>query len=86
MDDVERELGLSRERLVEMALLLGSDYTEVSGTWHGRRVREAGHAAQGCVQVCEDSTGMHILCCGSRVGRQLPEVCLCTLALPGGYK
>ncbi|GIL99001.1 hypothetical protein Vretimale_4298, partial [Volvox reticuliferus] len=28
MDDVERELGLTRERLAEMALLLGSDYTE----------------------------------------------------------
>ncbi len=29
MRDVERELGLNRERLGELALLLGSDYTEV---------------------------------------------------------
>lgn len=27
--DVERELGLDREKLIRMALLLGSDYTEV---------------------------------------------------------
>ncbi|ONI19492.1 hypothetical protein PRUPE_3G281300 [Prunus persica] len=32
MKDVEKELGLSREKLIRMALLLGSDYTEgVSG-------------------------------------------------------
>ncbi|KAL1352878.1 DNA repair protein UVH3 isoform X6 [Arachis hypogaea] len=32
MEDIEKELGLSREKLVRMALLLGSDYTEgVSG-------------------------------------------------------
>ncbi|EFJ44850.1 hypothetical protein VOLCADRAFT_82613 [Volvox carteri f. nagariensis] len=31
MSDVERELGLTRERLAEMALLLGSDYTEGCG-------------------------------------------------------
>lgn len=29
MSDIERELGLSSERLAELALLLGSDYTEV---------------------------------------------------------
>lgn len=26
--DIEKELGLSREKLIRMALLLGSDYTE----------------------------------------------------------
>ena len=31
MSDVERELGLDRDRLVELAMLLGSDYTEVGG-------------------------------------------------------
>ncbi|XP_028756680.1 DNA repair protein UVH3 isoform X2 [Neltuma alba] len=32
MEDVEKELGLTREKLIRMALLLGSDYTEgVSG-------------------------------------------------------
>ncbi|KAK7395619.1 hypothetical protein VNO78_16183 [Psophocarpus tetragonolobus] len=32
MEDIEKELGLSREKLIRMALLLGSDYTEgVSG-------------------------------------------------------
>ena len=29
MEDIERELGLNRDRLAELALLLGSDYTEV---------------------------------------------------------
>ncbi len=29
MADVERELGLNQARLTELALLLGSDYTEV---------------------------------------------------------
>jgi hypothetical protein len=32
MSDVERELGLTRDRLAELALLLGSDYTEVSAS------------------------------------------------------
>jgi len=26
--DIEKELGLTREKLIRMALLLGSDYTE----------------------------------------------------------
>lgn len=29
--DVETDLGLTREKLIHMALLLGSDYTEASG-------------------------------------------------------
>lgn len=29
MSDVARELGFDRARLVELAMLLGSDYTEV---------------------------------------------------------
>ena len=29
MSDIEKQLGLSRERLIELAMLLGSDYTEV---------------------------------------------------------
>ena len=34
MSDVERELGLTREGLVTLALLLGSDYTEgCQGGW-----------------------------------------------------
>ena len=28
MDDIQRELGLDRDGLIHMALLLGSDYTE----------------------------------------------------------
>ena len=28
MDDIQRELGLDRDSLIHMALLLGSDYTE----------------------------------------------------------
>ena len=31
MSDVERELGLDRDNLIELAMLLGSDYTEVRG-------------------------------------------------------
>lgn len=31
MRDVESELGLSREKLIRMAMLLGSDYTEGIG-------------------------------------------------------
>lgn len=31
MRDVEQQLGLDRQRLAELALLLGSDYTEVGG-------------------------------------------------------
>ncbi|XP_054790817.1 DNA repair protein UVH3-like [Prosopis cineraria] len=32
VQDIEKELGLTREKLIRMALLLGSDYTEgVSG-------------------------------------------------------
>lgn len=30
MQDIETELGLNRDKLIQMALLLGSDYTEVS--------------------------------------------------------
>jgi len=37
MSDIERELGLTREGLVRLALLLGSDYTEgCQGEWRGR--------------------------------------------------
>jgi 5'-3' exonuclease len=28
VQDIEKELGLNREKLIRMALLLGSDYTE----------------------------------------------------------
>jgi len=35
MSDVERELGLDRDNLIELAMLLGSDYTEVGQRHRG---------------------------------------------------
>jgi hypothetical protein len=47
MSDVERELGLGREALVTLALLLGSDYTEgCQGGWASGRQRPGGSASQ----------------------------------------
>jgi DNA excision repair protein ERCC-5 len=45
MGDVERELGLDREGLVRLALLLGSDYTE--GCQGGRARRGSGGGGGG---------------------------------------
>lgn len=30
MKDIQQEIGLDRQKLIDLALLLGSDYTEVS--------------------------------------------------------
>ncbi len=72
MDDVERELGLSRERLVEMALLLGSDYTEVGGRGPGCGTR--GTLNWDVVQSLRGQSTQRRRC-GGRVGdtcRRLP--------------
>jgi hypothetical protein len=46
MSDVERELGLTREGLVRMAMLLGSDYTE--GCQGGEGVSEGRGGLSSC--------------------------------------
>lgn len=45
MSDVERELGLDREALVRLAMLLGSDYTEGC---QGAPLGARGRARGGC--------------------------------------
>jgi hypothetical protein len=64
MQDVERELGLDREALVRLALLLGSDYTEGcqggpgdgrgpagAGSGGGERARSCARAPAPCTPV-----------------------------------
>ena len=55
MADVERELGLGRERLVELALLLGSDYTEVGAGGGGVGGVGVGGFERGAGSACVGS-------------------------------
>ena len=77
MDDIQRELGLDRDGLIHMALLLGSDYTE----------GVAGIGVVNALEVCSASlAGLACACfaCGPLFKRCTTHTPLCCAWCAGG--